>query len=133
MIDRRELLVAAGAAMLVGCGRKRRDRDDVPTATGLTALTQALTETKGLRALGRDWLQANDSPPYEEVLARLQLAAGARADNERQARKLLQDRIREDYRTGKLTALQGWQLSESEALLCGAVAAHRDSAKGSKR
>ena len=106
MISRRGLLVGVAALGLL-------PRFAVASEVELKdALLSLLEDRRAAATLGGFWLKEDARQPGE-VLARLQARLGAAGDAE-----ALRRAVTEDFRTGTVVTLEGWQIAETQAELC---------------
>ena len=105
-LSRRDLLVGVAA---LGLFPQLARASEVE---GKDALLSLLEDRKSAATLGGLWMKEN-APQPGEVLARLQARLGAAGDAE-----ALRRAVTEDFRTGTVVTIEGWQIAETQAELC---------------
>jgi hypothetical protein len=128
--DSLRILGAAAALLPVGVGRGLRliGRGDPPGDARVRALLRTLTDRDSAAVVGRVYLSGMPSEASPERLVRLLCHFGCgwrrglvTAPAE-QLRRWMREAVRNDFETGQIVTVDGWQLSVTEARVCALVA-----------
>ena len=109
-------LVSLGGIAAFGASRFLRDEPE----EAITRHVGAALDEDALRKVGEAYLRAHPEEDSEQRLVRLlqERRAWRRVSRAEEVRSLLRSESRRDYRIGRVTTVERWFLSETEARLC---------------